>query len=60
MSRFIEPYRTPFDDEPPVSELQDTILGLLEDAEIDSETNDTIMKLLDAAERKKFNAGDPS
>lgn len=44
---------SPYIDEPGVSELQERILDILEDAEIDTATNDAIMKLLDKAEKKK-------
>lgn len=37
-------------DEPPYSELQEKILGLLEEAGIPTATNDQIIKLIDAAE----------
>jgi hypothetical protein len=35
------------------SELQESVLGLLEDAEIDTETCDKIMALIEAAELKR-------
>jgi hypothetical protein len=41
----------PGDDAGAVSDLQEAVLGLLEDAGIPTETNDAIMKLIDAAER---------
>lgn len=44
------PSRSVPDDEPAISELQEKVLGLLEDAGIPTETNDKIMALIDAAE----------
>ena len=37
-----------------VTELQDKVLGLLEDAGIPTETNDEIMRLIAAAEMRLF------
>lgn len=48
----IENYRTPYDDEPGISELEDAVLLLLERAGIDPATNDKIINLINAAERR--------
>lgn len=49
---------TPYDQDDGVTDLQETILGLLEDAGIDTETNDAVMKLVRAGERKRDEAED--
>lgn len=38
---------SPRDEEPAISELEETVLGLLEDAGIDTNTNDAICALID-------------
>lgn len=43
----------PYDDAVDPSALQEAVLGLLEEAEIDTDTNDKIMALIEAAEVKK-------
>lgn len=47
-----ESYWTPFDQDDGVTELQGAVLGLLEDAGIDTETNDAVLKLICAAEQE--------
>lgn len=42
---------TPYDEEEDVSELQDKVLGILEDAGIPTAFCDQIIKILDEAER---------
>ncbi len=53
----------PPDDEKPISELEEAVLVLLEDAGIPTEVNDQIMKLIQDAEYKLYHRdaeGDPS
>jgi hypothetical protein len=44
--------RHPFEAEVPISDLQESVLQLLEDAGLDTETNDEIMKLIEIAEHR--------
>lgn len=39
------------------TELQEKVLGLLEDAGLPTETNDAVMKLIDGAERRLEDRG---
>ncbi len=47
----------PMNDEVPVSDLQEAVLGLLESAGIDESTNDSVIELIAAAERRMYLEG---
>lgn len=49
---------SPYDGEPAISDLEEAVLGLLEEAGIDTATNDAIVKLINAAERRR-DEGEP-
>jgi hypothetical protein len=49
----------PYAGEPAVSDLEEKVLGLLEDGGIDTATNDQIVALINAAE-KRLAAGEPA
>ena len=48
----------PDEDGPPISELEESVLSLLEDAGVSAETCDAVMKLIDAWQKQ--NAADDS